>query len=250
MPDIYVVNESSLVSDQDLQTWTAAVQKQIDNDVEPFWGVSAKLLNVPKGTAAPSGQWWMVVFDDSDTAGDLGYHDVGDQGQPMGKVFARTTMNDGWGAQDSVSRVLSHETIEILVDPNLVRIIDLDDGQYQVEPGDPFSSPANSYQIDNVLVSGWATPAYYHFNSDTRYGFRGTQDGLLRGPCPALIPGAYLPFRPHGSFSWTAKSADPEVPPGPDFDRLTYLRRPRVGSRRHRRMIGRENWIRSNPRRL
>jgi hypothetical protein len=38
MPDIYVVNESSLVSDADLQTWTAAVQKQIDNDVGPFWG--------------------------------------------------------------------------------------------------------------------------------------------------------------------------------------------------------------------
>lgn len=250
MPNIYVVNESTVVSDADLQTWTAAVQKQITNDVAPFWGVSATLLTVPKGSPAPSGEWWMVVHDDSDRAGDLGYHDLGDRGQPMGKVFARTTMNDGWGTRDSTSRVLSHEIIELLVDPNLVRMIELEDGQYQVEVCDPFSSPANSYSIDNVLVSGWATPAYYHFNSDTRYGFRGALDGLLRGPCPALIPGAYLPFRPNGSSSWSAKSADPAVPLGPELDRLTYLRRPRIGSRRHRRMIGRENWINSNPRRL
>lgn len=250
MTDIYVLNESSLVSDAVLQTWTAAVQKQIDHDVAPFWGVSARLLTVPKGTAAPTGEWWMVVADDSDIAGDLGYHDLGDLGQPMGKVFVRTAQNDGWGAHDSPSRVLSHETIELLVDPNLVRVIELDDGQYQVEPGDPFSSPANSYQIDNVLMSGWATPAYYHFNSSTQYGFRGTLDGLLRGPCPAMIPGSYLSYRAHGSLTWTARTADPAVPPGPDRDRLSYLRRPRIGSRRHRRMIGRENWIRSNPRRL
>jgi hypothetical protein len=247
MPDIIVVNESTLVSDTDLATWTAAVQQQITNDVAPFWGVSTTLHNIPKGTQPPSGEWWMVVLDDSDIGGDLGYHDLGDQGQPMGKVFARTTMNDGWGAQDSVSRVLSHETIELLVDPMMVKFIELDDGQYQVEPGDPLSVPSSGYQIDNVLVSAWATPAYYHYNTDTRYDFRGALPGLLPGPCPAMIYGSYLPYRPTGSTQWQSKQAAPDIPPGPELDRFNYLMRPRVGSRRHRRMMGRANWLRSTP---
>jgi len=36
-----------------------------------------------------------------------------------------------------------------------------------VEPGDPVYLPTPGYLIGNVLVSGWATPAHYHYNTDT-----------------------------------------------------------------------------------
>jgi hypothetical protein len=239
MADIIVVNESTMVSDADLATWTRAVQRQITEQVAPFWGVSATLHNLPKGTPLPAAEMLMVVLDDADTATALGYHDLGPDGQPMGKVFARTTINDG--SPDSPSRVLSHEVIELLVDPNLVRFIDLADAQYLVEVGDPVCLPSQGYAIDNVLVSDWATPAYYHFNTDRRFDFR----QLLPGPCPAMIHGSYLMFRTNGG-AWDHKQML-LGPAGPELDRLRYQTRPAQGSRRYRRLIGRTNWIRSAP---
>jgi hypothetical protein len=237
MTDIIVINESTVVSDADLAVWTKAVQRQIDEEVAPVWGISGKLINITKGTPRPAGQWWMVILDDTDMASALGYHDIGDQGHPMGKVFARTALNNP--GQDSPSRVLSHETIEMLVDPNLVRLIELPDADYSVEPGDPVFLPSQGYAIDNVLVSDWATPAYYHYNTDTRYDFR----GLLPGPCPAMIHGTYLMFRQHGG-PWQNKQLLVGAE-SPQLDRLRYQMRPLQGSRRYRRMIGRANWIKS-----
>jgi hypothetical protein len=239
MADLYVINESTVVSDEDLATWTRAVQRQITEQVEPFWGVSTTLHNLPKGTPRPTGESWMVVLDDTDMATALGYHDLGDQGQPIGKVFARTVLNEGWGPLESPSRVLSHETIELLVDPKMVRVIELADAEYLVEPGDPVYLPTQGYAIDNVLVSGWATPAYYHYTTDTRYDF----GGYLTGPCPTMVHGTYLMYR-QGGGAWQDKQMLVGVE-GPAADRLRYLMRPRHGSRRHRRVIGRTNWVNS-----
>src|SRR3954466_4796421 len=96
VPDIIVLNESTVVEDADLATWTRAVQRQLDEHVRPYWGLTAKLHNVPRGTPRPSGAWWMVVSDDADMANALGYHDLGNHGQPMGKVFARSVIEEGW----------------------------------------------------------------------------------------------------------------------------------------------------------
>lgn len=240
MPDVIVINESTVVNDEDLAAWTQAVQRQITEQVAPYWGVSVRLLNIPKGTPRPTGEMWMVVLDDTDMATALGYHDLGDQGQPMGKVFAKTILAEGWGALESPSRVLSHETIELLVDPHMVRLIQLEDAEYLVEPGDPVFLPTQGYSIDNVLVSGWATPAYYHYNSDTRYDF----GEYLTGPCPAMVHGSYLMYRQNGG-PWQNKQMLVGVE-GPQLDRLRYMMRPRHGSRRYRRMLGRSNWIRSS----
>ena len=239
MPDVIVINESSVVNDDDLATWTRAVQRQLNEQVGPIWGVSATLYNIPKGTPRPTGEWWMVILDDTDMATALGYHDIGDQGQPMGKVFARTILAEGWGPRESPSRGLSHEMIELLVDPNMVKFIELADADYLVEPGDPVYLPTQGYSIDNVLVSGWATPAYYHYNTETKYD----SGWYLTGPCPTMVYGTYLMYR-HNGGPWQSKQMLVGAE-GPELDRLRYLMRPRHGSRRYRRMIGRANWIRS-----
>jgi hypothetical protein len=238
--DIAVLNESSVVNDSDLQVWVKAIQRQLDEQVEPFWGVTANLHFLPKGSERPSGQWWMVVTDTTDLASALGYHDLTSDGQPLGKVFAKTVNDEGWGAQESPSRVLSHEVIEIIVDPLMVRVVDLPDAEYLVEPGDPVFLPTQGYAIDNVLVSDWATPAYYHYNTDTRYDHQ----GFLNAPCPAMIHGTYLMFRQGQGGAWQTKQMLQGVP-GPALDRLRYMMRPRNGSRRYRRMIGRQNWVHS-----
>ncbi len=240
VPDIAVLNESSVVTNEQIKTWTAAVQRQLNEHVLPYWGLTAKLHPLPQGSPRPSDAWWMLVTDDSDMANALGYHDLGSHGQPMGKVFANTTNSMGWGDLESPSRVLSHETIELVVDPFMVRIIDLSDAEYLVEPGDPVFLPTQGYRIDGVLVSDWATPAYYHYNTDRRYD----HEGYLSAPCPAMIHGTYLMYRNGSTGPWLNKQML-EGAPGPELDRLRYLMRPRSGSRRYRRMVGRDNWVSS-----
>ncbi|UIF89492.1 hypothetical protein KAF44_29135 (plasmid) [Cupriavidus necator] len=44
------------------------------------------------------GTWWLVILDDSDQANAYGYHDVTNDGLPLGKVFAKADMlnNKKW----------------------------------------------------------------------------------------------------------------------------------------------------------
>jgi len=61
----------------------------------------------------PPGPGGLAVLDNADQGVVLGYHDLSNQGQPMGKVFAGTDLQ--YGADVGVT--LSHETLEILIDP-------------------------------------------------------------------------------------------------------------------------------------
>ncbi len=85
---ISVINESTVVSDAEVTPVVGALQKQVTNEFRPIWGVDAELTLVPKNTLPPSGSWWLVILDDSDQAGALGYHDLTSEGLPIGKVFA------------------------------------------------------------------------------------------------------------------------------------------------------------------
>lgn len=248
MPDIIIINESTCVSDEDLKTWTAAIQRQLNEHVTPLWGVSATLFNIPKGTEPPGWGQWMVVLDDEQSTVNLGYHDLGPNGQPMGKVLALKEINSPWNApgviRESPSRVLSHEIIEMMVDPNLVRTVEYDGMSYQVEPGDITMLPSQGYAIDNVLVSGFATPAYYRMINDVRYDY----GGYLSGPVPTLAHGTYLLQRAVGDDTWTpnvmyAQAESPLLTPY----RLHYITRPHLGSRRQRLILGSAKWLRSTP---
>ena len=69
-----------------------------------------KLYNtkVPKRT-----DWQFIYFDDADTAGALGYHDLAKDGQPVSKVFVKTTLADN----QLVSVTACHELLEMVIDP-------------------------------------------------------------------------------------------------------------------------------------
>src|SRR2546425_11594252 len=112
---ISVINESTVLTDAEITPVVAALQKQVTNDFRPAWGVDAELTTVPKGTPAPTPSWWLVILDDSDQAGALGYHDLTSDGLPIGKIFAASDLKAG----DSWSVTASHELLEMLADPNI-----------------------------------------------------------------------------------------------------------------------------------
>lgn len=92
-----------------------ALQRQVAEHLAPAWGVNAAVTFLPAGSAPLKGSWWLVVLDNPDQAGALVYHDLTEEGRPMGKVFAATDMQ--YNRQWTVSA--SHELLEMLVDPDL-----------------------------------------------------------------------------------------------------------------------------------
>ena len=92
---IDVLNESTEASDKTIKWLIAALQKQVTRDFEPIWGITATLLFIPKGTQPSPDHWQLIFLDNADQAGALGYHDLTATGLPLGKVFIRTTEQDG-----------------------------------------------------------------------------------------------------------------------------------------------------------
>src|SRR5262249_32075036 len=122
---IAVINESTVVKDADVTAAVHALQTQVHDHFAPAWGIDADLTIVPKTVRPPDGSWWLVVLDNADHAGAVGHHAVTNDGLPLGKVFARTTMIDGgvWTV------TASHELLEMLGDPEINLTVFVQKGQ-------------------------------------------------------------------------------------------------------------------------
>jgi hypothetical protein len=236
---IAVVNnaEKKPIARERLAKVLAALETQLERDFAPVWGVSAELSLVPEGELPPEDAWWLTLHDDSDRAGDLGYHDLTSAGLPLGKAFVATAEENGmpW------SVVLSHELLEMLIDPyiNLAAVIrqgGVPNGMlYGYEVCDPVRS--DTYRIDSVAVSNFVYPAWFEADRPRR----GTRfDHLERVAAPLrLRPGGYAitsDIKRKGGWKTTAAGA-------------RKRRRPRRGSRLHRRTAAAETPMRSKPKR-
>jgi hypothetical protein len=182
MPTIKITNESTGVSDDDLKLWIGAIQQQVQDDVAPFWE-EARDINlefVPRGQPVAQNEWQVVLRDDNDSPPNLGNHKprYGSSG-PVAQVFVRTTIADG----EHVSRVMSHEIIEMIIDPDDTRTQQINGVTYLVEGCDPVHLDRYGYQKSGVLVSNFVTPDYYRYTTGSRFDFR----KLLTAPCPAVL---------------------------------------------------------------
>src|SRR3990167_92899 len=111
---IFIQNQSAILNDADLLPAVVAVQKQLDQDIFPIWGRRAELRVVRPSTELPQNAPRLIVLDTSDREGLAGYHRV-ENGTPIAKIFVGTLNEAGmpW------SITLSHELIEMLIDPGM-----------------------------------------------------------------------------------------------------------------------------------
>jgi len=159
MLQIAVINESTAISDGDVQKMIPAFSAQWNNDLNAVWGVGeAQFTLVPKGTAPAAGAWWVVFLDDSDQANALAYHDLTNEGLPISKVFVKTIMAD----KATVSVAASHEICEMAVDPWLNSAYQDSQGTFWAgEVCDPVEDDQYGYQINGVLVTDFVTPNWF-----------------------------------------------------------------------------------------
>lgn len=203
---LYVINKSTLVTEAQVRSWTAACARQIREHVAPAYGLKPVRVQFLAGSShAPAGAWVITVMDDADQAGDLGWHTEDSSGRIYGRVFARPGLDYGV----PVSATLSHEVVETMVDPDVDRWVDTGRG-YKVayEACDPVEG--SSYEIDGVAVSDFVCPAWY--GKRTLMGrLHWLDDGSVPGAFE-LAPGGYVVRRwPDGSedqeFGATANRA-------------------------------------------
>ena len=236
MIQIAVINATTVLTDAALKAMVDAVQVQVHRDFFPVWGLDATLNFVPKDNKPPLGMSWIAVLDTADVAGALGYHDVTNDGLPLGKVFAKTTVDDG----GKVSVTLSHEVLEMLVDPDVNLLCEIGTGRtrryFAYEVCDAVEADNLGYDINGVTVSDFVTPAY--FETFLPKGRKFDFQGKLQSPMPAMLPGGYLAYEQDGS--WHQIFAEHTS------DKAKFSARPHPGSRRQRRMLGKADWLLSS----
>jgi hypothetical protein len=234
---VAIINASTVLTDNQVKTVVPALQTQVHRDFAPAWGIDADLIFVPKGKKPPSGSWWLVILDNSDQAGALGYHDLTKQGLPLGKVFAGSDMKLGY----NWTVTASHELLEMLADPdiNLTAFVESSAQSgilYAYEVCDACEADQFGYKIGGTLVSDFIYPAW--FESFRKKGSTQFDYGKRIQKPFALLKGGYIGvYDVKSGGGWHQITAES----GP----FRYVMRPDVGSRRERRRTTRDQWLKS-----
>lgn len=231
---IAIINQSTVVSDDEAKRMAEAFDIQVRHQFGPVWGIGAMVSFVPKGKQPPPRKWWLVLLDNSDQAGALGYHDLTPEGFPIGKVFAATDQKLG----QLIPVTLSHEGLEMLADPYINLTVQGADGKtfYAYENCDAVEADSLAIPVDvngvSVPMSNFVHPRW--FDATAAEGVQFDQGNQLTAPFQ-LLPGGYIGV-------WTPEAGWQQHQMG----QPAPGDRPRVGSRRERRRTPRSQWLHSD----
>jgi hypothetical protein len=170
---------------------TAALQKCFDQTFLPVWGYPVTLYNTK--VAKPS-DWQFIYFDDADAAGALGYHDLTEKGQPISKVFVKTTLADN----QLVSVTACHELFEMVIDPIANLWAESPDGtEYAYEMSDPVEE--DTFMVDGIAMSNFVHPSWFEpFKHPP--GTKFDHLGLLKKPF-SMTKGGYVIVKKNGKVT-------------------------------------------------
>lgn len=237
MTTIAVINHSTVLKDADVRAALPALQQQISKDFAPVWGHDAVLVFGSNGGPSEAAFWQLVLLDDSDQAGALGYHDLTPQGLPLSKVFAKTDAKYGL----SWTVTASHELLEMLADPfiNLTSLVQSHAHSgllYALEVCDAVESDTLAYKIADVLVSDFVYPSWFVPGEPGPYDLA----GHVVAPLQLLSAGYISVLRLTSHQGWQQKFAEHHANPVAEgLMRGEYLA---SGSRRERRARGFSFW--------
>jgi hypothetical protein len=163
---IAIVNQSTLVSDADAMTMTEAIAAQVRLDAAPLWDrAPAAVIFYTDPAGVPQTSHGIAIVDTikDQPQGVLGFHTEDQGGKLWGVVAAKPELDNGGQATTgdwSVSSVLSHEVLEMFIDPNCnLWANDQKGSAYSFEVCDPVEAP--TYDTGDVSVSNFVTPAWF-----------------------------------------------------------------------------------------
>jgi hypothetical protein len=182
------MNKATVDLGVDFDQLTAALQKCYDQYFLPVWGYPLKLYNTKQ--AKPS-DWQFVYFDTADQAGALGYHDLTKNGQPVSKIFVKTTLE----ANELVSVTACHELFEMAIDPIANLWAEAEDGtEYAYEMCDAVEE--DTFLVDGIQMSNFVHPSWFEpFKHPA--GTKFDHLGLLKRPF-TMTKGGYVITKKNG----------------------------------------------------
>lgn len=237
---ISIINHCSVLTDVQVKPVVDALQVQVHRDFAPAWGIDADLIFVSKGQTPDPTTWWLVILDNSDQAGALGYHELTPTGLPIGKVFAKTDID----YHLSWSVTASHELLEMLSDPdiNLTTFVQTSNTSgvlYAFENCDAVEDDSFGYDINGVKLSDFVLPCYFQRSiRATKWDFC----GHLKGPVPEMLPGGYLSQFVVGVSGGQQGWSQIHAQVVNEQHRHCRTTRQVPGARRHRRAADRTLW--------
>jgi len=188
---IACINKATVDLGVPLDKLTATLQKCFDEYFLPVWGYPVKLYtaDAPRPT-----DWQFIYFDDADTAGALGYHDLTHKGQPISKIFVKTTLS----AKELVSVTACHELFEMVIDPLANLWAEGPDGtEYAYEMSDPVEE--DTFQVDGIQMSNFVHPSWFEpFKHPP--GTKFDHLGLLKRPF-SMTKGGYMIVKRKGKVT-------------------------------------------------
>jgi hypothetical protein len=216
MTIIALKNQSTVVTNSQLQAVAAALQIQLTRDWYPVWRTTATIITLTSTQAIPAGAWPIYILDTSDVQGALGYHDEA-LGVPYGRIFVKTCQQYGY----SWTVTLSHELLEMLANPNVNLTVFKQSNNtvgtiYFYEVGDPCQDDSFGYLINGILVSDFVYPAWYDTTATTP-GTQYDQCRKITAPFQVGHLGYVSVFNVNKGSGWnTITKGDIVVPPGAD----------------------------------
>jgi len=207
---ISVVNHTDKeVPDEDLQDALRAINRQIEGDFAPYWGMSATLRLEGRSAEKPEtveladlrGDAVIYMWNKADVEDALGYHFQNNRGIPFGFVFTSIAKEIG----EDWSVTLSHEALELIGDPetNLLVVGPHPDPAQNRDVFHWFEMcdavQAQSYKVDGIRVSNFLLPLYFTGTRETdevgaRNDFLGREHEGQTLRSFGINPGGYIGF--------------------------------------------------------
>lgn len=195
MKNIALISDSDYVPRDVLDQIGAAVGKQLAGDLAQYWPVTGTLATFGTLYEMPRGYSPIVIKDDAPFEGVAGAHWTS-AGEPYAVVIGTSDPNE-------VSIAVSHEAIEMMVDPagyalrpGPSPVPDQGTVRFVVEVCDPVQDRDCAYRIDGVFVSDFCTPAYFGAE-----GAKFSLNGNVAGP-RSLADGGYLSWLTADNHIW------------------------------------------------
>lgn len=232
---VAILNRTNAMTDDQALTIVRSLQVQVSRDFASEWQIDATLRFVERQNLKDwKGYWNILLLDDSDVANALGYHDETPEGLPVSKCFIATDLKFGY----IPSVTISHELLEMLLDPYV--------NDYSFDPSrtyfvakeacDAVEADDLGYDISGVPVSDFVTPEFFDPSAASRPEEHFSFCKRVHRPFELAEGGYEILYIP--GKGWTQNSKRKDGPRTAD--------RPRVGSRRERR-LNRGVWQRSIP---
>jgi hypothetical protein len=203
---ISVVNHTNgkkKVSDEEVQRVIRAVNRQVTEDFEPYWGMGAMLRLEGRASTNADEEKPIDLRGDAilylltsvaDADGTLGFHDKNAAGIPFGFVYTEISeqLGEPWSA------TFSHEALELIADPEANLLVM---GPHPSEDRIVFhwyemsdAVQTELYEIDGVKVSNFVLPLY--FTGSKEADEPGSRNNFLGTPLDSfgIAPGGYVGF--------------------------------------------------------